>query len=220
MRDPHFYEPTKGHGLPHNPFNAIIAPRPIGWISSQAADGTLNLAPFSFFNAFNYVPPIIGFSSTTRSDTLQNARTTGEFCWNLATRELAEQVNESAAVVPSEVNEFELAGLTPARSRVVSVPHVAEARAVFECRTTQVLELRGHDGAPTPATVVFGEVVGVHIDTELLEDGIYRTAAADPILRAGGPATYFTIREENSLLIYRPETRGTDPSQVTRPADQ
>lgn len=219
MRDFHFYEPANGHGLPHNPFNAIIAPRPIGWISSKAADGTLNLAPFSFFNAFNYIPPIIGFSSTTPSDTLENARTTGEFCWNLATRELALPMNESAAVVPREVDEFALAELEPAESELVSVPHVAEARVVFECRTSQVLPLTTADGNPTPATVVFGEVVGVHIDRELLKDGIYQTAAADPILRAGGPATYYTIRDEDSLAIYRPETRGKDLSQVKHPAD-
>jgi len=219
MREFHFYEPTVGHGLPHNPFNAIVAPRPIGWISTKAADGVLNLAPFSFFNAFNYVPPIIGFSSTTPSDTLSNARTTGEFCWNLATTDLALPMNESAAVVPSDVDEFALAGLTPADSRLVSAPHVAEARVVFECRTSQVLPLVSADGEPTPATVVFGEVVGVHIDRSLLKDGVYQTAAASPLLRAGGPATYFTIREEDGILIYRPETRGQDLSQVKHPAD-
>ena len=116
--DIHFYEPAHGHGLPHDPFNAIVGPRPIGWISSQDAHGRLNLAPYSFFNAFNYIPPIIGFSSVGRKDSLNNIEQTGEFAWNLATRPLAEQMNQSCAMVAPEVNEFELAGLTPVASKL------------------------------------------------------------------------------------------------------
>ena len=103
--DIHFYEPANGHGLPHDPFNAIVGPRPIGWISSQDGQGRLNLAPYSFFNAFNYIPPIIGFSSVGRKDSLNNIEQTGEFAWNLATRPLAEQMNQSCATVPADVNE-------------------------------------------------------------------------------------------------------------------
>ncbi|BCQ64359.1 hypothetical protein PBOI14_61090 [Pseudomonas sp. Boi14] len=106
----------------HDPFNAIVGPRPIGWISSQDREGRLNLAPYSFFNAFNYIPPIIGFSSVGRKDSLNNIEQTGEFAWNLATRPLAEQMNQSCAAVPAEVNEFELAGLTPVASKIISVP--------------------------------------------------------------------------------------------------
>lgn len=121
----HFYEPRLGHGLPHDPFNAIVGPRPIGWIASRDGAGVLNLAPYSFFNAFNYTPPLIGFSSTSRKDTLANIEATGEFVWNLATRELAEAMNASSAMVAPEVDEFALAGLATAPSRVVSVPRVA-----------------------------------------------------------------------------------------------
>ena len=102
----YYYEPAKGHGLPHDPFNAIVGPRPIGWISSQDREGRLNLAPYSFFNAFNYIPPIIGFCSVGRKDSLNNIEQTGEFVWNLATRPLAEQMNQSCAPVAAEVNEF------------------------------------------------------------------------------------------------------------------
>lgn len=136
-REYHFYEPAKGHGLRHSPFNAIIAPRPIGWISSQDTAGRLNLAPYSFFNAFNYVPPIIGFASNGAKDTLANAEASGEFCWNLVSEALGTAMNTTSAEVGPEVDEFELAGLTPAESRVISTPHVAQARAVFECRITR-----------------------------------------------------------------------------------
>lgn len=204
--DFHFYEPRSGHGLPHSPFNAIIAPRPIGWISTRSTQGTLNLAPFSFFNAFNYVPPIIGFASNGPKDSLINAEATGEFCWNLVGRELAEAMNTTSAEVPGEVDEFALAGLNPVSSSVVDVPHVAEARAVFECRTSQVVPLTTAAGEPTVTSVVFGEVVGVHIDPTLLEDGVYQTARADPLLRGGGPATYFTIHETGRIQMRRPTT--------------
>ena len=208
----HFYEPGKGTGLPHSPFNAIIAPRPIGWISSRSADGVLNLAPFSFFNAFNYEPPIVGFASNGPKDSLANAGNTrntgntGEFCWNLVTKDLATEMNATSATVPPEVSEFEVSGLTPATSRIVDVPHVSEARVVFECRTTQVVPLQTRNGDLTKTSVVFGEVVGVHIDRALLVDGIYRTALADPVLRAGGPSDYFTLSEENRFQMMRPET--------------
>lgn len=205
--DAHFYEPAAGHGLPHNPFNAIIAPRPIGWVSTRSADGTLNLAPYSFFNAFNYTPPIIGFSSMGRKDSVRNIEETGEFCWQLASRRLAEPMNESAAIVDKQVDEFQLAGLTPATSRVIATPHVAEAQVVFECRVTQIVQLIDAAAHPIDTHVVFGEVVGVHIDQGLLVDGIYQTALGDPILRGGGPATYFTISEEASFDMLRPGAR-------------
>jgi flavin reductase (DIM6/NTAB) family NADH-FMN oxidoreductase RutF len=118
--DFHFYEPARGHGLPHDPFNAMVGPRPIGWISSQDDQGRLNLAPYSFFNAFNYTPPIIGFSSTSAKDSLRNIRQTREFAWNLATRPLAEPMNASSAAVPPEVDEFTLAGLAPVASRCIA----------------------------------------------------------------------------------------------------
>ena len=120
--DKYFYEPAKGHGLPHDPFNAIVGPRPIGWIGTKGREGAVNLAPYSFFNAFCYKPPILGFSSEGLKDSLRNARDTGEFTWNLVTGDLAEAMNASCASVPYEVDEFELAGLTAAPSRL---PHRA-----------------------------------------------------------------------------------------------
>lgn len=202
--DFHFYEPAAGHGLPHDPFNALVAPRPIGWISSIAADGTYNLAPYSFFNAFNYTPPIVGFASVGYKDSVANIEATGEFGWNLATRDLAEPMNASCAPVEASVDEFELAGLTPAASRVIGAPRVAEAPVSFECRVSQVLRLTGADGSQTDTWMVFGEVVGVYIAKHLLVDGIYDTAAAHPILRAGGPADYFEISADQRFQMHRP----------------
>jgi flavin reductase (DIM6/NTAB) family NADH-FMN oxidoreductase RutF len=200
----HFYEPRDGHRLPHDPFNAIVGPRPIGWISSRSSAGVLNLAPYSFFNAFNYVPPIVGFASIGYKDTVRNIEETGVFCWNLANRPLAEQMNQTCAAVPAEVDEFALAGLTPAPSRVNGVPRVAESPVAMECRLTQLLQLQGADGAKLPTWLVLGEVVGVHIADALLKDGVYDTAAAQPILRGGGPADYFSIGPEQLFKMFRP----------------
>lgn len=189
----YYYEPAKGHGLPHDPFNAIVGPRPIGWISSQDQQGHLNLAPYSFFNAFNYIPPIIGFCSVGRKDSLNNIEQTGEFVWNLATRPLAEQMNLSCSAVSPEVNEFELSGLTATPSSVVKVPRVGETPVAFECKVTQIVQLQRADQALVPSWLILGEVVAVHIAERLLRDGIYDTAAAEPILRGGGPADYFEL---------------------------
>ncbi|MDE2297908.1 MAG: flavin reductase family protein [Burkholderiales bacterium] len=203
--DIHFYEPRLGHGLAHDPFNSIVGPRPIGWISSHDTQGHLNLAPYSFFNAFNYTPPIIGFASLGTKDTLRNVQQTGEFAWNLATRALAEAMNASCATVPPEVNEFELAGLTPAPSRVIAVPRVAESPVSFECRVTQVIQLQGADGAKLQTWLTLGEVVAVHIARHLLRDGVYDTAAAEPILRGGGPSDYFEIGPQQRFRMTRPQ---------------
>ncbi|PSM13591.1 flavin reductase family protein [Stenotrophomonas maltophilia] len=200
----HSYRPADGHRLPHDPFNAIIGPRPIGWISSCDAEGTLNLAPYSFFNAFNYTPPIIGFSSQGRKDSLRNIEATGEFAWNLATFDLAEAMNESCRAVGPEVDEFALAGLTPLASTQVAPPRVAQSPVSMECRCTQIVRLRDAAGQDTNGWLVLGEVVAVHIDTRLLVDGIYDTAAAAPILRGGGPADYFRIGTEQRFRMFRP----------------
>lgn len=200
----HFYEPRNGHGLPHDPFNAIVGPRPIGWISSRSAAGALNLAPYSFFNAFNYVPPIVGFASIGAKDTLRNVQETEEFVWNLATRPLAEAMNQTCAAVAPEVDEFALAGLTPAPSRLIDTPRVAESPVAFECKVTQVVQLQRTNGETVPTWLVLGEVVGVHIAAASLKDGIYDTAAGGHILRAGGPADYFTVGPEQLFRMHRP----------------
>jgi flavin reductase (DIM6/NTAB) family NADH-FMN oxidoreductase RutF len=201
----HFYEPKNGHGLPHDPFNAIVGPRPIGWVSTRSNDGVLNLAPYSFFTAFNYIPPIVGFSSTGPKDSLRNVQENGMFVWNLVTRPLAEAMNQTCAPVGPEVNEFELAGLTTAPSRVVDVPRVAESPVSFECRSTQIIQLEGLDKQKVPTWLVLGEVVGVHIAEHLLKDGVYDTANAGHILRGGGPADYFTIGPEQLFHMSRPK---------------
>src|SRR5437764_4581470 len=139
MSEFHFYEPRLGHGLPHDPFKAIVAPRPIGWISTTDPDGRVNLAPYSFFNAFCDAPPIVGFSSSGRKDSQRNVEATGEFVANLATRRQAEAVNLTSAALPHGVNEFEAAGLAAAPSRLVKPPRVADAPAALERRLLPAL---------------------------------------------------------------------------------
>lgn len=202
MTDFHFYEPAAGHGLPHDPFNAIVAPRPIGWISTLSGDGRRNLAPYSFFNAFNYRPPIIGFASTGAKHTLANVRDTGAFVWNLATRVQAEAMNATATM--ADTDEFDLAGLDALPSRIVAPPRVAGSPVQFECRMTQIERLKTKEGDAVDTWLVLGEVVGVHIDRALIDDGIYQTARARPITRGGGPADYFEIADDALFHMHRP----------------
>lgn len=202
---PHFYEPKNGHGLPHDPFNAIVGPRPIGWIGSVSADGIPNLAPYSFFNAFNYTPPIVGFASVaSKKDSLTNIEATGDFTWNLVTRELAEAMNESCAMVGPEVNEFERAGLEQGPSRLIKAPRVAASPVSFECKLTQIVQLKTQDGTDVPTWVAFGEVVGVHIAEGALVDGLYDPGRMRTVLRAGGPASYYEITPETRFEMFRP----------------
>lgn len=201
----HFYEPTQGHGLPHDPFNAIVGPRPIGWISTLGADGVRNLAPYSFFNGFNYTPPIVGFCSVGYKDSVRNAQAAGEFVWNLVTRPLAEAMNQTCAAVPPEVDEFSLASLSPVASRLVKPPRVGESPVAFECKVSQIVQLTTARGTAVNSWLVLGEVVGVHIAQRLLKDGVYDTAQAEHILRGGGPADYFRIGPEQLFRMARPE---------------
>ena len=201
----HYYEPSAGHGLRHDPFNSIVGPRPIGWIASRSTSGALNLAPYSFFNAFNYHPPIIGFASTGWKDSAANIAQTRQFVWNLATRGLAEQMNASAASVAADVDEFALAGLTPVPSRLIDVPRVGESPVAFECRLLQQIQLHDLEGRPVPTWLTLGQVVAVHIDRRLIREGIYDTAAAHPILRAGGPAAYVEITASAFFQMQRPD---------------
>lgn len=204
MDERYFYEPANGHGLPHDPFNAIIGPRPIGWVSTRGQDDSVNLAPYSFFNAFCYTPPIIGFSSTGAKDSLRNVRETGEFVWNIATKTLAEKMNETCASVPYEVDEFELAGLTKLPSKLVKPPRIAESPVNFECKLIEIVQLKSHTGVPAQAWLVLGEVVGVHIEQSALKDGIFDTFGIGVILRAGGPSAYAKISPESRFDMMRP----------------
>ena len=199
------YQPRLGHGLPHDPFNAIVGPRPIGWISTRSASGVNNLAPYSFFNAFNYVPPLIGFSSTGRKDSLNNIEATGEFVWNLVTQPQVEAMNQTCMAVAPEVNEFDIAGLSTAPSRLIKVPRVAQSPVSFECKCTQILQMKNLQGESIETWMVFGEVIGVHIEERLISDGIYDTANAQHVMRGGGPADYFSIGPDQLFKIYRPK---------------
>lgn len=203
----YFYEPSQGHGLPHDPLNAIVGPRPIGWISSQDAQGKRNLAPYSFFNCFNYRPPIIGFASSGWKDSVRNIVDTKQFVWNLTTQDLAVAMNETSATLPHGEDEFVRAGLTAAPSRLVTAPRVAESPVNFECRLSQCIQLTSADGAAIDTWLVLGEVVGIHIDESLLVEGIYQTALAKPVLRAGGPSAYYTIDEAHRFDLIRPDAR-------------
>ncbi len=200
----HYYEPATGHGLAHDPFNSIVGPRPIGWISTVDRDGRRNLAPYSFFNAFNYVPPIVGFCSIGYKDSVRNVEATGEFGWSLSTLTLAEAMTQTCAAVPPGVDEFDLVRLTPAPSRRIGAPRVGESPVSFECRLTQLIRLKTATGREVDSWMVFGEVVAVHIDRSVIKDGVYQTTAAEPILRGGGPGDYFKVTEADKFVMLRP----------------
>lgn len=200
----YFYEPALGHGLPHDPFNAIVGPRPIGWIGSRDEAGVRNLAPYSFFSAFNYVPPLVGFASIGFKDSVRNIQQTGEFTWNLVTRPLAEAMNQSCAMVPPEVDEFELAGLTPVAAQRIGAPRVGESLVSFECKLSQLVQLQSAAGEKVNTWLVLGEVVAVHIHRSLLKDGVFDTAGAHIVLRGGGPADFFEIGPAQLFRMYRP----------------
>jgi flavin reductase (DIM6/NTAB) family NADH-FMN oxidoreductase RutF len=205
----HSYDPRTGHGLKHDPLNAIVAPRPIGWISTVSAAGVRNLAPYSFFNAFNYRPPIIGFSSTGWKDSVRNIEETGQFVWNLATRPLAQAVNATSAMVPDHVDEFALAGLTAAPSQRVAPPRVAESPVAFECRLTQMIRLTDAEGAPVDAWLTLGEVVMVHIDQSAAGRRRlrHRGRRTDPARRRARPTISGSTRRGSSRCIGRPDRR-------------
>jgi flavin reductase (DIM6/NTAB) family NADH-FMN oxidoreductase RutF len=200
MSESHFYEPRDGHGLPHDPFKAIVAPRPIGWISTVDPEGRVNLAPYSFFNAFCEAPPIVGFSSGGKKDSQRNVEATGEFVVNLATRKHASAMNLTSAPFPHGVNEFEVAGLAAAPSRLVKPPHVADTPAALECKLLLVLPLMSLDGKPTVNTLILGQVVGVHIDPAFLKDGLFDITAARTIARCGYRGDYTEVTSVFEML--------------------
>ncbi len=198
-----FYETAKrNHGLPHDPFKAIVAPRPIGWISSISASGQVNLAPYSFFNAVASNPNVVMFSSEGIKDSVSNVSETKEFVCNLATWDLREKMNQTSAPFERGVNEFEKAGLEPAPSRLVKPPRVAASPCALECKLLQIIELNGLDGKPMNRFAVFGQVVGVHIDDRYIRNGLLDTAAMKPVSR-GGYHDYSVQTE--SFTMVRPE---------------
>ena len=173
------------HGLRHDPFKAIVAPRPIGWISTLDAQGRANLAPYSFFNAVSDNPHIVMFSSSGWKHSVANIEATGEFVCNLATYELREQMNQSSAPYDAGVSEFEATGLTPVASSVVKAPRVGETPIALECRHLQTIRLEDLEGTPSDRWMVLGQVVSVHIDDAVISDGLIDVTRLRPLARLG-----------------------------------
>lgn len=193
-----FYRPgLDDHGLPHNPFNALITPRPIGWISSQDKDGRLNLAPYSFFNGVAYHPPMVMYASTSHKpdmddepkDSVANIRETGEFVVNMVSTALMDAMNISSGHYPHNTSEFELAKLETAPSQTIAPPRVAAAPAAFECKLIRIEQLPGEANF-----VTFGEVTGIHISEDILTNGLVDPTKFHPLARMGY-RDYASIKE-------------------------
>jgi len=195
-----FYRPEDGHGLPHNPFNAIVTPRPIGWISTRGSDGSENLAPYSFFNAVAYVPPQVMFASTSAKedrgdtkDSVANIRDTGVFCVNVVEYAMKDVMNTTSGPWEKETDEFELAGIERAECETIACSRVAGAPANLECKLTQIVKLPGEANF-----AVFGEVTGVHMRDDCMTDGMFDVLSFNPLTRMGY-RDYSVIREKFSL---------------------
>jgi len=200
-----FYRPEDGHGLPHNPFNALITPRPIGWISTRSSDGIANLAPYSFFNAIAYEPPQVMFSSTgakpdqgDTKDSVANIRETGVFCVNIVEYGARDAMNASSGDLDKEVDEFAHAGLVAIECDTINCPRVADTPAALECRLTQIIDLPGATNR-----IVLGQVTGIHIRDNCLRNGRFDVTTFQPLARLG----------------YRDYTRVTDLFELARPDD-
>jgi len=183
-----FYRPEDGHGLPHNPFNAIVSPRPIGWIATRGATGD-NLAPYSFFNAVAYDPPQVMFASTGRKDSLANIEAAGVFAVNIVGYALRDAMNVTSGSYPPGSDEFALAGLDKAECETIDCPRVAAAPAALECRLTEVVTLKGKGNF-----LILGEVTGIHISDDCLSDGRFDVTRYQPLAR-GGYKDYSVVRE-------------------------
>ena len=174
-----FYRPADGHGLPHNPFNAIVTPRPIGWISTRAAQGD-NLAPYSFFNAVAYQPPQVMFASTGRKDSLRNVEAAGVFCVNIVAEAMLQAMSATSARLPHGTDEFTHAGIARAPCLTIDCPRVAAAPAALECVVTRILTLQGDSNV-----LVLGEVTGIHLSDDCLIDGRFDVTRFHPVARLG-----------------------------------
>jgi flavin reductase (DIM6/NTAB) family NADH-FMN oxidoreductase RutF len=199
-----FYRPGQPTGLAFNPFKAIIAPRPIGWVSTMDAQGRVNLAPYSFFNAVGSNPDMIAFGSDGLKDSILNARETGEFVYNLVTMPLVEKMNLSSVALPRGENEFEFGNIGTSPSQVVKPPRVADTPAAFECRVVNFLELKDIDGNNTDRFLVIGQIVGVHIKDDFIVDGRFDMVKAQTVARCGYK-DYVLIEKLFELL--RPDER-------------
>ena len=200
-----FYDAIQNkHGLKHDPFKALMAPRPIGWIGTVSNDGIANLAPYSFFNAVGDRPHYVVFGSGGIKDTLRNVQENGEFTCSMSNWDLREHMNMSSAAVPADVDEFPLSGLTGVRGKLVKAPYVKEAAAVFECKLHQVVELPAIAPQKGGFSMVVGYVVGVHIDDKYIEDGIVKTSEMRPLGRMGY-MEYAVVTPETTFSMNRPE---------------
>lgn len=181
-----FYDPrSEAHGLAHSPWTALVAPRPIGWISSLSTEGVANLAPYSFFNAVSVVPPFVMFSSAGRKDSQTNIEETGEFVVNMAVAELKDALNQTSAPFAPGIDEFDRTGLEKAVCRNVRTPRVAASPVALECVLNSVVPLTARDGTKVRSEVIFGEVVGIHIADEVIVDGILDISRLRPLSRLG-----------------------------------
>ncbi|MEL0438836.1 flavin reductase family protein [Phycobacter sp. K97] len=200
-----FYRPEDGHGLPHNPFNAVITPRPIGWISSRSADGINNLAPYSFFNGVAYTPPQVMFASTgskedqeNTKDSMANIEETGVFCVNVVAYAMRDAMNASSQTLGKEVDEFDHAGLKSVECETINCARIEGAPAALECKLTKIVDLPGASNR-----VAFGEVTGVHLRDDCLKDGMFDVTTFEPLARLG----------------YRDYSRVTEVFSLARPDD-
>jgi len=175
-----FYRPEDGHGLPHNPFNAVVTPRPIGWISSRGANGINNLAPYSFFNGVSYDPPQVMFASTDRKDSVANIEETGVFCVNIVEYAMRDAMNKTSANFSADIDEFEHAGIETAECETIACARVAGAPAALECRLSRLVPLLGNDNV-----AVFGEVTGILLRDDCLVDGMFDVTVFRPLARLG-----------------------------------
>jgi flavin reductase (DIM6/NTAB) family NADH-FMN oxidoreductase RutF len=199
-----FYDPrTDPHGLAHSPVTALVVPRPIGWITTLTKAGTVNLAPYSFFNLVSGYPPWVMFSSGPKKDSQTNAEETGEFVYNMATWDLREVMNASSAEFGAAESEPDKLGLEMVPSRQVKPPRVKRAPIHLECKYFKTLQLFGSDGTKSRSEIVIGEVVGVHIDDSLIADGMIDITKARPIARLGY-MDYCVVDEVFEML--RPES--------------
>jgi flavin reductase (DIM6/NTAB) family NADH-FMN oxidoreductase RutF len=200
-----FYDAiSNDHGLKHDPWKALVIPRPIGWISTLSNDGICNLAPYSFFNATSEKPHYVMFGSAGRKDSVRNIEETGEFVCSLATYELRFHMNTTSAPVPHGIDEFPLAGLTVAPSRMVRPPRVKESPVAFECRHWRTIDLPpAVPGGKEGYSVVFGLVIGIHIDDTVITNGTVDSAAMRPIARLGY-MDYTVVTPESVFTIQRP----------------
>lgn len=188
-----FYRPEDGHGLPHNPFNAIVTPRPIGWISTTGSLGD-NLAPYSFFNAVAYVPPQVMFASTGEKDSVRNIRETGVFAVNVVSEDMLHPMSQTSAMLPHGTDEFEAAGVPKTTCTTIACPRVDGAPAVLECRLTQLVPLKGKDN-----TLVLGEVTGVHLRDDCVVNGRFDVTRYRAVSRMGY-RDYHVVKDVFELL--------------------